>query len=216
MKQVKHLSAILMAIFVCLFASSAFAQAADPGLDMRAGLSANIIKPEAEVSVMGFSASASSDANYAGLNFKLEFGFRWEYFGVYLAQDLGGVWYTDAPDGADNPGRFFGSTVALFRGIYPIMDNMQVDLGLGLGVGYADGSKDDEEKAPMIMNEDGDNSAAFALKLAFSFNYYVTPMIGVGFFLDYNFLVKKISNDGADLKLKFHQVNPGVQAVIRF
>lgn len=215
MKQIKLFSAVLMALLICLFSTSAFAQAGNSGADLRIGLSGTYIYPKASMSIGDLSLKATNDSGFAGLNGKLEFGYRWQYFGAYLAQDLGGHWYIDASENADNPGRFFGGTYALFRGILPIMNTIQLELGLGVGLAYADGEKG-SKKLPLISNENAENSVAFALKAALSFIYYVTDMAGIGIFIDYNYIHNQTSKYGVEIKLIYHQIYPGIQASIRF
>ena len=168
--------------------------------------------------------------DYAGLSFKLSAGYRWQYYGIYLDQDLGGVWYNDkGKDEMDDKGRFLGGTYVVFRGIYAIMPNFSVDLGFGLGVMYSGGNKakdmedmDDpsDYRSPVIFDKNNDPSAAFAMKLSLGLTYFFSSSIGAGINLDYNIGLKTLKNEafGGESKMKFryHQINPGLQLVARF
>lgn len=226
------LSALVFVFSFCVFASSAFAQAGDRGFDVRVHLGAEILKLSggASVSTGGLSASGVSDefVDFVGMMGKISFGYRWNYFGVYIDQDLGGVWYQDDDDenGKDDDGNFLGGTFIVGRGIYPIMKNLQVDLAFGIGVMYGAGDSGDDllkedAHVSLVMNEDFDPSAAFAIKAGVSLTYYFTDMIGAGIFFDYNFATRTNEYKGnlgikTELTFKYHVMNPGIQLVARF
>jgi len=142
--------------------------------------------------------------------------------GVYIDQDLGGVWNADddVDDFRDDEAHFLGGTFLVARGILPCTDQFMFDLGFGLGVMYSDGdkTKDIEEgnyKYPLIFNKDGNPSAAFAIKLSFSLAYFFTDTIGAGIYVDYNYAFKKNKSD-YEVTYHYHVVNPGIQLVARF
>jgi len=222
--QIKHvLSALLFVFTLCFFGSNAFAQAAEEGFDARVGLSGNIINITTDISTSLGSFESDKNADYAGLAGKLMFGYRWEYVGVYIDQELGGVWYDGDSDYINDVGHFIGGTFLVGRGIYPVSDSFMIDLGLGIGVMYAagdsptkyDGNPEDYV-APLIINKDGDPSAAFAIKLSFSLDYYFTDMIGIGIYVDYNYAFKTLERGGSDITYNYHVVNPGIQVLARF
>ncbi len=222
--KIQHiLSALIFVFALCLFGSNAFAQAADEGFDLRVGIAGDILRIKQEVSLGGFLGAESDDTiDYNGLAGKISFGYRWEFGGIYIDQDLGGVWYGGDNEGDDN-GHFVGGTFLVGRGIYPITDQFMIDLGFGIGVMYAAGdSMNDYDGdyedfvAPLIMNEDGDPSAAFAIKISFSLAYFFTDMIGAGIYVDYSYAIKTISQEGIDFTTKYHFINPGLQFVARF
>lgn len=228
--KIKYILSALVFIFsLCTFASSAFAQAGEPGVDVRINLGADILKMggSASMSAGDYSASEESDEfqDFIGFMGKISFGYRWEFVGVYIDQDLGGVWYQSDDDDDEEDGNFLGGTFLVGRGIYPIMENLQVDVAFGLGIMYGAGdSGDDLEKEDaqmsLIFNEDFDPSVAFAVKVGLSITYYFTDMIGAGIFFDYNYATRtnkyEILGVKTETTFKYHVMNPGIQIVARF
>ena len=97
MKLQAIIPAILLALFCALFASSAFAQADESGLDLRVGLGAQLLRVDSTVtrsgSVLGKDYKITSELKdpiaFNGAIGKIAIGYRWKYFGLYLDQDLG-------------------------------------------------------------------------------------------------------------------------------
>lgn len=116
-----------------------FAQAAHTGGDFRAGVRIPIINI-AGASVGGDVASIElPDETWVGVGLSLSIGYRWTYFGLYLDQDIEGVWPTgDAKDYYDGDGRFYGGTYFMLRGLIPIIDKHLIDIGWGMGAVYSD------------------------------------------------------------------------------
>lgn len=206
---------LLIFLTVAFISTNAFAQAGKEGFDLRIGLGADIAILNGRFDLNSFGYDNNKDAHYVGLLGKLEFGYRWNLAGIYLQQDLGGVFYTDDEyDAVDATGKFFGGTYVIGRGIYPIFDNFQIEFGFGLGVMYSGGKE--KTRDLLFSNEDGKAAAAFAIKLGFSAAYYITNNAGIAFFLDYNYGVRKNNYGSLVTTLNIHNVIPGVQYVMRF
>ncbi len=220
----KYVLSFLMLFTMAFLSTNAFAQAGDEGFDLRIGLGADVAILKATLGINNFSFESDKPVNYAGLMGKLEFGYRWTYAGVYLQQDLGGVFYaededeTDTAAPHDGTGKFLGGTYIVGRGIYPIVDQFQIELGFGIGIMYSGG----KEETPDLLfyDEDYKAAAAFAIKLSFAATYYITDKAGIALFLDYNYGTRKnkggIGSLKAEMRFHIHNVVPGIQGVIRF
>lgn len=206
-----------------LFAPNAFAQAGQGGIDIRLGLGAHALTADVNMSVSGDSSSyldsgASSDNWLAGPVGQISIGYRWQNFGIYLDQDLSGLWSTE---GGEGQGAFMGGTFVTVRGILPVRDRLQIDLGIGLGALY--GAETDEMPS-IVANRKGEPSAMFGLKGSFYLTYYINRAFGIGLHLDYIFGVNKFSDEEeilgitmkAEMTLYYHNLLPGLHAVIRF
>ena len=223
------LTSVFLVFIMCLFCTHAFADSADRGgLDMRIGLAADVLRvvPTVTASGWGMSYSDSGDAvNFDGLMGQISIGIRWSMGGIYLTQDLGGVWLNEDNEEYQNgikKGRFLGGTFVVGRFIIPATSNFQIDLGAGLGLMYGHGQKpiSGANYTPsLIYNENGDPSVAFAIKVGISMLYYITPAIGLGVFCDYNYAFKTFndSSEGFNLKttINYHNVNPGIQFMLK-
>lgn len=224
------LTTVFILCSLCLFSAHAFADsAAEGGLDLRFGLAADVLRivPKADASYQGMSYSVTGDTiHFEGLMGQVSIGYRWSMGGIYLTQDLGGVWlhennedYKNAP----SKGRFLGGTFLVGRFIIPATDSFQIDIGAGVGLMYGHETKrgsDTEYTPSLIYNSDGDPSVAFALKVGISMLYYITPSFGMGVFCDYNYAFKKYDGLEDSIKLKltnnYHVINPGIQVMMKF
>ena len=204
--------------------TNAFAQAGSDGFDLRIGLGADVAMLNGRLDLNNFGYESDKVIHYAGLMGKLEFGYRWTYGGIYLQQDLGGVFYAeneeeDANAETDGTGKFLGGTYIVGRGIYPVMDQLQLELGFGLGVMYSGGEEGTRDL--LFADEEGKAAAAFAIKLSFAATYYITQNAGIALFLDYNYGTRKNKFNTFGLAkmeqtIRVHNVIPGIQGVIRF
>ena len=226
MKKISLGFAFLLFAFYSLFSANAFAQAGATGFDLIGGLYVPVLDQDVKFSGGNMTTTVTSEDPMVGIGGAIAFGYKWQYIGVYVQQDLGGVWLTgddaDAADKTDsNYGWFLGGTYAVLRGMYPVNSQFQVDVGVGLGVMYGDGddAKDGlkkDYKFPLISDKHGDPSAAFAMKFAFSGTYYFAGNMGVGLMLDYNLGVKTYKDGGIEVKRYLHQVNPGFHFRMNF
>lgn len=195
-----------------LFSSNAHADAGHTGFEALAKLTVPIalttLTTEEEFDI-GYDTT-SSDA-LVGINGTLSFGYRFKFFGVYLEQDLGGVWDTSSSDGEggyydydddygpDGPEEkhFIGGTYLMMRGIIPLhYDEVELDFSAGAGALYG-----------QVID------AAFAIKVGASISYFFTSEIGVGISIDYS-LGMDFSHKGGTLLT--HEINPGLLARYHF
>ena len=223
------LTSVFLVFMLCLFCTNAFADGADDGgLDLRFGLAADVLRvvPTVSASAMGMSYTESGDAvNFDGLMGQISIGYRWSMGGIYLTQDLGGVWLNESGEDYENgikKGRFLGGTFIEGRFIIPATYNFQIDIGAGVGIMYGHGTKrDSDDYTPsLIYNDRGDPSVAPAFKVGLSLLYYITPNFGLGVFCDYNYAFKIFEDyeDGFDMKItmNYHVVNPGILFMAKF
>lgn len=182
-----------------------FAQAAHTGGDFRAGVRIPIINI-AGASVGGDVASIEMpDETWVGVGLSLSIGYRWTYFGLYLDQDIEGVWPTgDAKDYYDGDGRFYGGTYFMLRGLIPIIDKHLIDIGWGMGAVYSD------KKG--IMGDGKDGHVGFGMKADISYTYFINELVGVGLNIDYT-LGLNVSVDGAKA---VHEVTPTIHTRLMF
>lgn len=231
----KILSSMLTLLFLGAFANGAMAQNSNEGFDFRGGISADIARLSYVQEVV-----KRDDERLVGFSANLSFGYRWKYVGFYLDQDFGGVWINYSNEiYRDGSSWFVGGTYVVARGIYPLLDNMQVDLGFGLGVMYTSGDQmrldfGSDHKFPILYNDDLDPSAAFALRLGLAFTYYMYDNIGFGIHFNYGVGFKhhkyNVNNNDvtsigkSELADSFnheyteilHNMDPGAHIVVRF
>lgn len=225
---------VAIVAFSLFAASNAFAQSGTGGFDAIVSLNIPVVDFDHSMTVQtgdtALIGNADSDGTQTMVGFggSLSFGYRWSYVGVYLQQDLNGVWFSD-DDNEDDNGHFLGGTFLVVRGILPASQNFQIDVGFGLGVMYSDGDKSsnimsEDYKLPLIFNKDGDPSAAFAIKVNAAFTYYITPTIGLGINFDYNCAFNTITYEQKsmlgtikmDVDNYVHLMTPGIHVRARF
>ena len=203
-----------------LFATDAFADAGHTGFEGIFQLSAPVLDQEYKISGdKGTYQFPKNDDVMAGISGTLAFGYRFNaYTGLYLEQDLGGVWWTgDTADYIDD-GWFIGGTYLALRGMFSVLNkNAEIDLQVGVGVMYTDGEKRGKKKVALMLNKDFEPTAAFAMKFGASFTYYVTSNIGVGLQLDYSLGINKQDIEGGgEFTQLMHLVNPGLHLRVGF
>ncbi|MCL2325803.1 MAG: hypothetical protein FWC40_04805 [Proteobacteria bacterium] len=193
----------VMALLFALFTPQAFAQSAETGFELRAGLTVPIVvTSSAVVWSVGIDDVGSIDlaiptAVGAGVGFglNLSFGYRWPYFGVYLDQDISSVLigrinlFRDSESGKkDLSARFLGGSYILFRGFLPVTSSFALSAGLGAGVMY--GTNKD---FGLFMSDESGNDVAFAFKAQLGFTYYFNHVFGLGFHVDYAMAYKSFT-----------------------
>lgn len=219
-----HLATLVFSLFLTLcFIPNAFAQAGKSGMDVRMGLGANALyfdlNTDLQAGSLGINMDRSSEDWLAGVAGQISVGYRWHYFGVYFDQDLTGIWETG--EAASDASYFLGGSFITVRGILPIRDRLQLDLGIGLGVLYG---AETEKTASLVVNDKNEPTAIFGLKGSFYLTYYITPAFGLGLHLDYLFGVNKYvsefgilgQNIKTDITIYYHNLLPGLHAMLRF
>lgn len=216
-------SFILTIFLVLCFVPNAFAQAGKSGMDLRMGLGANAMLLDVSTSVTGgdfLEVGGNSNGSWvAGPAGQISIGYRWSFFGIYIDQDLTGVWPTE--ESSAESGMFLGGTFVTARGIFPIFERLQLDLGIGLGVLYG---AEEETKASLITDERGEPTAIFGLKGSLALTYYVTRSFGLGLHMDYLFGVNQYAFEQdifsttikGEATFYYHSLVPGLHAMVRF
>ena len=208
-----------LALAGSLVATDAFADAGHTGLEGIFQLSVPVLDQSITASGAAKSVTESPKDVMAGINGTLAIGWRFiPNFGLYLEQDLGGVWWTGDTADIEDRGWFLGGTYIVGRGLVGLMNkNAELDFKLGFGMMYSDGDKVGKKKVAMIVNKKGDPTVAFAMKIGASFTYYVTSNIGVGVQVDYSMGVHKYDFEGGgEITHLLHLVNPGLHLRVGF
>ena len=202
--------AILTALFVSLFATSAFAE-----FEVRMGVSAGLLDWSNDINGWG--------DPLAGVSGNIELGYSWSGFGIYLSQDIAGLWWTGATGddmamiGKDYA-RFLGGTYLMFRGQFGKI--IMFDFGIGLGAMYS-GSGDDDaagiDYALLIpkTSEHDNTPVQFATKMSLGVSFRVTKKFLMGLHLDYAIGFAKLSYSshdgwGSHDRWETHYLMPGI------
>lgn len=215
-----------LALASAFVATDAQAETFWEGLEMRIGVTApivdNHVKYELDSKYGDFDSGYKHTPEdvFAGISGTISFGYRWGIFGLYLDEDLGGVWYTGDTEG-DNEAIFVGGTYLTFRGLLGLRHDVELDLGLGLGMMYSD-----DNHGALITNKDGDAAPCFAIKVGVGLTYYLIPnTVGVGINFDYSLGLNIVSDsrvNGLVGEVKgtmyhlVHYMNPGIHVVAQF
>ena len=179
-----------------LMATNAYADAVHEGFDTRLVASALILAE---------SGPGSGGLIGAGINGTISLGYRFhQNVGVYVDQDLGGVWFTSGTNEYDDEESssaiFRGGSFAVVRGIFgAYYDDIEFSIGGGPGAMYGGGI-----------------TACFAIKLSATFTYYITENIGVGINVDYNLGFIKPEDEFEIEMLLVHHINPGLLLHVNF
>lgn len=223
-----------LALAGSLVASNAYADQEYHGLEARLAATGSIIDQHVSIGHGGEYDHAAY--LWGGINGTLSIGYRWGKVGLYVDQDLGGVWWTgeikdengkvkpeDQPDPA-----FIGGTYLMLRGLIPAREHAEFDIGFGFGTMYSGGNN--TKGSVLIYDDKLNRSAAFAFKVEFGLTYYFFENVGLGINLDYNLglnifdssldknvcaLVEDGCDDGPVYHL-VHQINPGIHVVAQF
>lgn len=176
---------VALLFFVTLFASHAMAnpRLSNSGFDVRAGLGVPILLVD-EVLI-------DKTAKFTGITLTLAAGYRWPNFGIYLEQDIGGVWLVgdlakDIP--SEHKDRFLGSTYLAFNYFAHILPELELIFGTGVGVMYGAGDGKNYNRIFASNKIDG-GDAAFAFKFKLGIGYYFSAFMGAGFNLDYHMAI---------------------------
>ena len=217
-------SAILLA--TSLFATNAFAD-----IDIRAGIN---------FSAIGITEDSTQSDYYGyyhrqhlefedpmiGVTGTLSLGYRWSIIGLYIEQDIGGLWwtgYTSTVEGYNyEDASILGGTYATVKLILPL-GSTDIDLGLGLGAMYSTGAKHDEpqDSYAIIIDRNMDPSAAFAIRFTMGFTHFFGDFIGIGLHFDYNVGFNYVTPNRAiwgdirNYESTVHQINPGLHLQIK-
>ena len=212
------LSAIVFLFSLGLFSANAFAQAYEAGMDLRIGVAADLLRVKSTIDT-GVLRYDTPFINYDGFMGKISIGYRWAYGGIYIDQDLGGVWLNEG--GAHDDGHFLGGTFFVGRGIIPVSPQFQIDLGVGIGTMYGHGDKinedepDAEYNPSLIVNDKGNPSAALAFKLSLSLSYYFSANFAMGVFCDYDYAFKVLDDRVTFMDFGYHVIIPGIQVMLK-
>ena len=198
-----------------LVATDAFADAGHTGFEGIVGLSGAVLDQDVKLTGAAKTSVVKPKDIMAGLTGTLSLGYRFNsYAGVYLEQDLGGIWWTGDTKKINDHSWFIGGTYVMGRGIFSLLaKKAELDLKFGLGMMYTDGDKDSvgKTKIALITKKNGDPTVAFAFKVGASFTYYVTSNIGVGIQVDYSMGLNKHEYDlGGEVTKNLHHINPGI------
>ena len=222
----KHLNKCLcgLALAGALISTNAYAETEWEGFEMRVSVVAPIVDQHVKggMSVGGISVDTGYEHApdiFAGVGGTLSFGYRFGMFGVYVDQELGGVWWRG--DAKPDSPTFVGGTYLTGRLLLALRHDVEMDFGIGVGTMYSAG--DDQKTMRVVYNKEGEHSAAFAIKAAFGLTYYLIPnTVGIGINFDYNLGLNIFSlTDGeeeADVTLYHlvHLMNPGIHVVAQF
>ena len=204
---------MLLALF-CVFFSIQSAMAApdsDSGLELRLGLNAPVFKATIDGDI-DFKSDTDTIAGF-GMTFSL--GYRFMFMGVYLEQNLAGIFGEQNYDYEDS--RFYGSTYGTLRFIGSF-DWLELEGGVGLGAMYMVSAH------PDIML-DADGSASSAVCFAMKFTIGATARFGgfgVGLHLDYELGINPQSFEvppmipKVDVMQLLHNVQPGIHFLYKF
>lgn len=214
------LSAIVFLFSLGLFSANAFAQANEAGMDIRIGVAADLLRLKSTIDT-GSLRYETDFINYDGFMGKVSIGYRWAYGGIYIDQDLGGVWFNEGDTGGKKEAHFLGGTFFVGRGIIPLSSQFQIDLGIGIGAMYGHGDKFNEDdpdadyKPSLIVNDKGNPSAALAFKLTLALAYYFSPNFAMGVFCDYDYAFKVFDDKVTYMDYGYHVITPGIQVTLK-
>ena len=165
-----------------LVATDAFAETGWNGYDLRVSVTAPIVDQHTKLDFENLVPEGYEHASdvWAGFGGTISLGYRWGVFGLYVDQDLGGVWWTGEFDVKPT---VVGGTYLTFRSFLVLIENVEIDFGIGLGTMYSGGKA---QENVLIFNKNFERSSAFAIRVGASLTYYVTKSIGVGINMDYS------------------------------
>ena len=194
----------LLFVFLCLFSSSAFAQADKTGMIARGGIEIPIYAA-ASVSIGNTGQSTDVGALFAvGPGLDLAFGYRWLYFGILIEQQIGVVMATDDSlpakwkDGEPviikkGDPSFLGATYVLFEEYIPINPEWLITVGEGLGASYGSG------KNKLYVTS---TDAAFAFKGEIGLSYFLFKKHGLG--INFEFAGSMAIDDGISMSWTYN------------
>ena len=102
-----------------LVATDAFADAGHTGFEGIVGLSGAVLDQDVKLTGAAKTSVVKPKDIMAGLTGTLSLGYRFNsYAGVYLEQDLGGIWWTGDTKKVNDHSWFIGGTYVMGRGIF--------------------------------------------------------------------------------------------------
>ena len=172
----------------------------------------------------------------AGIGLDLVFGYRWTHFGIYLSQEIGGVFSSDPFDKESEWGYedthdawFLGGTYLEGMGFIQVSDKLEMNIGLGAGMMYSSRDRVPDSSGSsggyVVETPDKRKGYAFAFKFVWGMTYYFMQNLGFGFNLNYDLGIASGSsyNDYCTKGRKkcsetdlTHVFNPGVHLDVRF
>ena len=213
--------------FACI--NDCFASPVDSGSDLRISVGAPIAFQVFKNRVYNpyWYSQFNHDNTYlmTGINATISIGYRWQYIGVYIDQELQYADMIHTDDGGTGDSGFIGGTYLMFRGIIPINQKIQLDVGMGPGIMYS----------PVIIYKSYMHEAygtkhaphyVFGAKSSVAFLYYFSDVFALGFSIDYSFGILQnyqyqefdepnSSYYKVEQGRMFHNLNPGLLFVFR-
>ena len=211
-KMVVH-ALLTLLVFACAMvvdSREGLAQAADSGLDIRVNFRVpfSVYKHNGYPELLGYDLNRPPDfcayvpdifeygdpecyyserpavtAFLGGSGVELAIGYRWKYFGIYMA------WNIDALKAAYIRGSGENKTLEMvvayltLRGFIPINDIVYIDIALALGIGGRDNFRPygfaEDYRSPTMIDIDF-ASIALAVKGSVGFTYFLDDWFGIG------------------------------------
>jgi len=184
-----RLASLFLFFLLSVFSSQALAQNYPRGFDLRVGIGASVMYNDITVKVL--STSVKEKERYMGINTNISVGWRWKYVGLYLDQDLGGIWRTQTLNidrfldesfeplsDANSKKRFLAGTYFLVRFFIPFNDQAFISIAAGIGQTYNTGSSDIWHKTKKFAG------SGLAFKLQLQTTFFVTSFMGLGLTLE--------------------------------
>jgi hypothetical protein len=233
---VKNLFPAILALGLLMVPAIASAQASKEGVDLRVAVNYSHVFYDQNVKMKGNVTPVmrnwweDNSVSLKGVSGTVSIGYKWHYAGIYLDQDLGGVyssldhlrngWSLD-----QEKWHFIGGTYIVARVSPVVSDIFEMDFGFGAGIMYTNGdfTQDDYILAivPMIMDDEGESSIAFSLKASASFTVYFTDVFGMGLDFDYTIGFNRAEIEASDtykvyVRNYIHYLRPGLHFRFRF
>ena len=240
----KHLVPLFAVLAGLALPAIASAQAANSGWDLRLSLDYSRVIFDQDIrQTLKIGTTVTTDKGLYdsrdrlnGFGGTLSIGYRWGYFGAYIEQDFSSIYPENdqIQNYKDMNFHFLGGTYAVARGILPLGEKIEFNLAAGIGVMYSDGDPMEKQqsasgdgtdvKVPIIINEDGKASAAFALKAAAGATFYINSFFGLGLDVDYTIAFNKLHYDltiatikyNMEIKNYVHHIKPALHVRFRF
>ncbi len=243
----KHLLPAVLAASFLMVPAMASAQASKSGVDLRIALNYSHVFFEQNTTqtlTAGNSVNAKigvfdHSEELMGFGGSVSIGYKWQYVGLYLDQDLGGLYPRDEKlqGYKDTNWHFLGGTYLVVRVSPPVSEIFEMDLGLGAGMMYSNGDALSERHPtaenpnpaadsiiPIIINDEGKAFISFSMKASFGFTVYFTDIFGMGLDFDYTIGFNKVKYEPEITPFKYkvdvdnyvHYLKPGLHFRMRF
>ncbi len=243
----KKLLPAILAAGLLMVPAIASAQASKEGVDLRIALNYSHVFFEQNMTqtrTAGMSVNPAVSVfdhseQLMGFGGTVSIGYKWHYVGLYLDQDLGGVYPRDEElqGYKDTNWHFLGGTYLVVRVSPPVSDIFEMDLGFGAGMMYSDGdalskrqptvenpNPSSDSIVPIIINGDGKAFISFSMKASFGFTVYFTDIFGMGLDFDYTIAFNRAKSEPEFTPFKYkvdidnyvHYLKPGLHFRLRF